>query len=54
MIAVWESVPASDKKYEAKLTVTHAGLPIVTEIVTALVLNRMSDFLGWEHLGSPA
>jgi len=47
VVAVWEPVPSSDKKYEAKLTVKKSSLPIITEIVTALILNRMAEALKW-------
>lgn len=31
----------------ANLTINRAGLPIVTEILTTLLLIRMANFLGW-------
>jgi len=49
IIAVWEPTPPSEK-HNAKLTVKHSGLPIVTEIVTALILNRMAEVLKWRQV----
>lgn len=45
-LAVWE-VSHPDDDFHAKLTVRPAGIPIVTEILTTLVLNRMALALGW-------
>jgi len=47
VIAVWERVAQLHKDYRGSLTVKHSGLPIVTEIVTSLILNRMADALNW-------
>jgi len=47
VVAVWEPIHNSDKNHYARLTVKHSGLPIVTEIVTALILNRMAEALKW-------
>ncbi|KAJ7764121.1 hypothetical protein DFH07DRAFT_811993 [Mycena maculata] len=46
IFAVWElSAPTDD--YDARLTIRQAGLAIVTEIMTTLTINRMSESLGW-------
>ncbi|KAI5834722.1 hypothetical protein EV122DRAFT_226779 [Schizophyllum commune] len=45
-LAVWE-VSHPDDEFHAKLTIRPAGIPIVTEIVTTLVLNRMAQALQW-------
>ncbi|KAF9653414.1 hypothetical protein BDM02DRAFT_3108050 [Thelephora ganbajun] len=47
VIATYESVTSADKKTTAKLTIRQPGLPICTEIVTALLLNRMALAFGW-------
>ena len=45
-LAVWE-VSHPDDEFHAKLTIRPAGIPIMTEIVTTLVLNRMAQALQW-------
>lgn len=45
-IAVWELSDPEDE-YHARLTVKASGLAIVTEILTTLTLNRISQFLNW-------
>ena len=47
LIATYEPVTSPDKKATARLTIKHPGLPICTEIVTALLLNRMALAFGW-------
>lgn len=45
-LAVWElSQPEDD--FHARLTIKPSGLAIVTEILTTLTLNRMSQVLEW-------
>ncbi|KAJ7729474.1 hypothetical protein B0H16DRAFT_1586836 [Mycena metata] len=45
-LAVWElGAPTDD--FDARLTIKHAGLAIVTEIMTTLTMNRMGEALGW-------
>ncbi|KAJ6562738.1 hypothetical protein DFH09DRAFT_920687 [Mycena vulgaris] len=46
ILAVWELSAPSDA-HDARLTIKHAGLAIVTEIMTTLTINRMSQALGW-------
>ncbi|KAJ7058436.1 hypothetical protein C8F01DRAFT_1148209 [Mycena amicta] len=44
--ATWElSLPTDE--HDARVTIRQAGLPLVTEIMTTLVLNRMSESLAW-------
>ncbi|KAH7887413.1 hypothetical protein F5I97DRAFT_825383 [Phlebopus sp. FC_14] len=46
-IAIWElSIP--EDVFSARLTIKHAGLSIVTEILTSLSLNRMAMALEWK------
>ncbi|KAJ7015873.1 hypothetical protein C8F04DRAFT_1170834 [Mycena alexandri] len=45
-LAVWELSAPTDE-FDARLTIKHAGLAIVTEIMTTLTINRMSESLGW-------
>ncbi|KAF9458468.1 hypothetical protein BDZ94DRAFT_1313236 [Collybia nuda] len=45
-LAVWELSHPEDE-FHARLTIKHSGLPFVTEIVTTLLLNRMSQALSW-------
>ncbi|KAJ7339776.1 hypothetical protein DFH08DRAFT_875521 [Mycena albidolilacea] len=45
-LAVWELSTPTDP-FDARLTIKHAGLAIVTEIMTTLTINRMSESLGW-------
>ncbi|KAF8885794.1 hypothetical protein BD779DRAFT_1732106 [Infundibulicybe gibba] len=45
-LAVWElSQPEDD--FHARLTIKHSGIALVTEILTTLILNRMSHALNW-------
>lgn len=46
-VALWEYSEPEDE-FHARLTIRPAGLPIVTEIVTTLTLNRMAQALDWE------
>lgn len=46
LIAVWEVVEA-DAGYTAQITLSHAGLGLVTEVLTTLTLNLMSRQLYW-------
>ncbi|KAJ7508842.1 hypothetical protein B0H11DRAFT_1791665 [Mycena galericulata] len=46
ILAVWELSAPTDE-YDARLTIKQAGLAIVTEIMTTLTINRMSESLGW-------
>ncbi|KAJ7114530.1 hypothetical protein C8R43DRAFT_902981 [Mycena crocata] len=45
-LAVWEDTPGGEK-YAARLTIRHAGLALVTEIMATLTMNRMGEALGW-------
>lgn len=45
-MAVWELSHPEDE-FHARLTIKAPGLPIVTEVVTTLALNRMAQQLGW-------
>lgn len=47
MIALWETSQLTDT-FSAKLTLKHAALPIVTEIVTTLILNRIAQVSNWQ------
>ena len=45
-LAVWElSDPNED--FVARLTIKQPGLPLVTEILTTLTMNRMAQTLTW-------
>ena len=46
-VATWERSQPEDV-FNAQLTIKHAGLGIVTEILTTLTLNRMSMALSWQ------
>ncbi|KAF7984740.1 hypothetical protein HWV62_11684 [Athelia sp. TMB] len=46
-LALWELSEPEDI-FHARLTIQPAGLPIVTEIVTTLTLNRMVATLDWQ------
>ncbi|KAJ7153946.1 hypothetical protein C8R43DRAFT_1001553 [Mycena crocata] len=35
------------EEYAARLTIRHAGLALVTEIMATLTMNRMGEALGW-------
>ncbi|EIW76263.1 hypothetical protein CONPUDRAFT_139678 [Coniophora puteana RWD-64-598 SS2] len=45
-VATWELSQPEDM-FHARLTVKAAGMPIVTEVMTTLALNRMASELGW-------
>lgn len=47
MIATWERKLDSDGN-DAQLTLKHAALPIITDVLATLTLNRMRLELGWE------
>ncbi|KAI0650897.1 hypothetical protein C8Q79DRAFT_1007112 [Trametes meyenii] len=47
VIAVWETSQLADP-FAAKLTFKHAALPIITEIVTTLTLNRIAQVSNWQ------
>ncbi|KAF4619583.1 hypothetical protein D9613_004771 [Agrocybe pediades] len=46
LLAVWE-VSTPDKEYYAKLIIQPRAMPLITEIVTALIVNRIALALGW-------
>ncbi len=46
-MALWETSQLSDP-FAAKLTFKHATLPIITEIVTTLTLNRIAQVSNWQ------
>ena len=45
-VATWELSQPEDM-FNARLTIKHAGLSVVTEILTTLTLNRMAMALNW-------
>ncbi|KIY68417.1 hypothetical protein CYLTODRAFT_261770 [Cylindrobasidium torrendii FP15055 ss-10] len=45
-VATWEQ-GSPDEEVDARLTIKSHGLPIITEIVTTLILNRMARELNW-------
>lgn len=45
-LAVWE-VSSPDKEYYAKLTIFPKAMPLVTELMTTLILNQMALGLTW-------
>ncbi|KAL6307045.1 hypothetical protein BKA93DRAFT_112041 [Sparassis latifolia] len=45
-VAVWETSQLEDI-FHARLTIKHQGLPVVTEIMTTLTLNRIAQVLNW-------
>ena len=47
VIAVYEAGHASHD-YSALLTIRHAGLAVVTEILTTLMLSQMAIVLQWQ------
>ena len=47
MIALWETSQIADP-FSARLTLKHAALPIVTEVVTTLILNRIAQVSNWQ------
>ncbi|KAF5364264.1 hypothetical protein D9756_000102 [Leucocoprinus leucothites] len=46
-LAVWELTQPEEEHY-GKLTLRAAALPLATEIMTSLVLNKMAADLGWD------
>ncbi|KAH9939308.1 uncharacterized protein BXZ73DRAFT_99509 [Epithele typhae] len=46
VIALWETSQLADP-HAARLTLRASALPIVTEIVTTLILNRIAQILNW-------
>ncbi|PPR06613.1 hypothetical protein CVT24_001720 [Panaeolus cyanescens] len=46
VLATWE-VSSPEHEYYARLHIKQNALPLITEIVTALILNRMALALGW-------
>jgi len=47
-LAVWELSNHTDSECYARLSIRASGLALVTEILTTLILNRMSQWLSWE------
>jgi hypothetical protein len=45
-LAVWE-LSDPDDIFNARLTIKHPGLSIVTEILTTLTLNKIAQSLNW-------
>ncbi|TBU45200.1 hypothetical protein BD309DRAFT_1071558 [Dichomitus squalens] len=48
LIALWETSQLTDP-FAAKLTLKPAAIPIVTEIVSTLILNRIAQVSNWER-----
>lgn len=48
-IAVWELNSYAEDRFYARMTIKASGLSLVTEILTTLILNRMSQWLSWEY-----
>jgi hypothetical protein len=46
VLAIYETGHAS-RDYSALLTIHHAGLAVVTEILTTLMLSQMAIILQW-------
>ncbi|KAG8218948.1 hypothetical protein J3R82DRAFT_4659 [Butyriboletus roseoflavus] len=46
-VATWELSQPEDV-FNARITIKHAGLSVVTEILTTLTLNRMAMALSWQ------
>ena len=46
MLAIYEAGQAS-RDFSALLTIRHAGLAVVTEILTTLMLSQMAIVLQW-------
>ncbi|KAI0787071.1 hypothetical protein BC629DRAFT_1593603 [Irpex lacteus] len=46
LVAVWELAQRSEPFY-ARLTLKHAALPVVTELLTTFTLNRIVEALNW-------
>jgi hypothetical protein len=47
LLAIYEAGHAS-RDYSALLTIRHAGLAVVTEILTTLMLSQMATVLQWQ------
>ena len=47
VLAIYEAGHAS-RDYSAILTIHHAGLAVVTEILTTLMLSQMAIILQWK------
>ena len=47
-LAVWEFNNHLDDGFPARMIIKASGLALVTEILTTLLLNRMSQWLSWE------
>ena len=47
-LAVWEFNNHLEDEFPARMTIKASGLVLVTEILTTLLLNRMSHWLSWE------
>jgi hypothetical protein len=47
-LAVWELNSHPRDEFYARLTIKASGLALVTEILTTLILNRMSQWLSWD------
>ena len=45
-VATWERGQLEDE-FHARLSIKHAGLSVVTEILTTLTLNRIAHALSW-------
>jgi hypothetical protein len=45
-MATWDVSPPQEQFY-ARLIIKPIAMPLVTEIVTSLVINRMALALGW-------
>ncbi|KZT70294.1 hypothetical protein DAEQUDRAFT_668053 [Daedalea quercina L-15889] len=45
-VALWETSQLEDP-FHARLTIKHSALPIVTELVTTLTLNRIAMIMNW-------
>lgn len=50
-MAVWELSQPNDP-FSARLTIKHTGLAVVTELLTTLTLNRLTEMLKWSSLRS--
>jgi hypothetical protein len=48
VLAVYEAGQAS-RDYSALLTIRHAGLAVVTEILTTLMLSQMAIVMQWQN-----
>lgn len=47
-LAVWELNNHPRDEFCARLTIKASGLALVTEILTTLILNRISQRLAWD------